>query len=206
MGCASSSGSTNTVRIAPISEIDSKIKQDLARERCIRRVLFIGTGESGKSTIFKTLNMVFNRKHHDPERKKYLSVLHGNVLDSIDVLLKECEKSRSATISASKRDTTPRSEEKKIDRYSIHQARIKTILDYCEQTSKQPNRLLKPEHAVLIDELWKLPQIKQTYAGNSGTRPFWLLSNAAYYLDNAIKFANTPMQTSLPLAVGQPEF
>eukprot|EP00249_Psilotum_nudum_P024797 c29296_g1_i2 orf=329-1480(+) len=66
--------------------IDSRIAQEAKAEKGIHKLLLLGAGESGKSTIFKQLKVLFQTGFDDMERRSYIPAIHANVYQSIKIL------------------------------------------------------------------------------------------------------------------------
>eukprot|EP00252_Welwitschia_mirabilis_P007697 TRINITY_DN19338_c0_g2_i2.p1 TRINITY_DN19338_c0_g2~~TRINITY_DN19338_c0_g2_i2.p1 ORF type:complete len:106 (-),score=18.61 TRINITY_DN19338_c0_g2_i2:36-353(-) len=67
------------------SEIDRRIYQEAKADKHIQKLLLLGAGESGKSTIFKQIRLLFQTGFDEQERRTYTSVIHANVYQSIKV-------------------------------------------------------------------------------------------------------------------------
>jgi hypothetical protein len=68
-------------------EIDKRIAQQSTAEKKVQKLLLLGAGESGKSTIFKQIKVLFQTGFDDSEKKNYTSVVHANAYQSIKILL-----------------------------------------------------------------------------------------------------------------------
>ena len=54
-------------------------------------LLLLGAGESGKSTVFKQMKVLNQGGYTKEELKAFRPIVHRNVLDGIQILLRECE-------------------------------------------------------------------------------------------------------------------
>ena len=85
MGCAASSIEHHVI------DQGNKIDDDLARERENYKkefkLLLLGTGESGKSTIVKQIRIIHEDGYTPGERKKYISIVHSNTLQSLFAIM-----------------------------------------------------------------------------------------------------------------------
>ena len=52
-------------------------------------MLLLGAGESGKSTIFKQMKVIYGEIYSDGERKQQLPTIYSNVLQAIKVLAEQ---------------------------------------------------------------------------------------------------------------------
>eukprot|EP00299_Pterocystis_sp_00344_P015837 c7925_g1_i3.p1 GENE.c7925_g1_i3~~c7925_g1_i3.p1 ORF type:complete len:588 (-),score=117.15 c7925_g1_i3:62-1825(-) len=72
-------------------DTNRKISKDLrelaVKNASIQKLLLLGAGESGKSTIFKQLKIVHDRGFEPADRSHYAHVIHSNIIDSIETLV-----------------------------------------------------------------------------------------------------------------------
>lgn len=74
----------------------SKLEKDLDlsknKEKKVLKILLLGTGESGKSTIFKQMQILYQGGFNEYIRSNFRNVVHKNVLESMQQLIKVAEK------------------------------------------------------------------------------------------------------------------
>ena len=75
-------------------EIKKGLKDDFKKQSQITKLLLLGTGESGKSTILKQMKIIANADKNidglsDEEKKSQITIIRNNVLDSIEVKIIE---------------------------------------------------------------------------------------------------------------------
>lgn len=58
----------------------------------VKRMLLLGAGESGKSTIFKQMKVMSSGGYTDDERSSFKWIVHRNVIDGIQTLLRAADK------------------------------------------------------------------------------------------------------------------
>ncbi|KAL3650716.1 guanine nucleotide-binding protein subunit alpha [Castilleja foliolosa] len=68
------------------AEIDRRIEQESKAEKHIQKLLLLGAGDSGKSTIFKQIKLLFQSGFDEVELKNYIPVIHANVYQTIKIL------------------------------------------------------------------------------------------------------------------------
>lgn len=71
---------------AQAAEIERRIEQETKAEKHIQKLLLLGAGESGKSTIFKQIKLLFQTGFDEAELRSYTSVIHANVYQTIKIL------------------------------------------------------------------------------------------------------------------------
>lgn len=155
------------------AEIERRIEQETKAEKHIHKLLLLGAGESGKSTIFKQIKLLFQTGFDETELKSYIPVIHANVYQTIKLLL-----DGSKELAQSETDTstyTLSNENKEIgDKLSEIGGRF----DYPQLT-----RELSEE----IEKLWKDPAIQETYARGSELQ---LPDCANYFMEHLKRFSD----------------
>ncbi|KAE8671379.1 Guanine nucleotide-binding protein alpha-1 subunit [Hibiscus syriacus] len=70
---------------AQAAEIERRIEQETEAEKHIQKLLLLGAGESGKSTILKQIRLLFQTGFDVAELKSYVSVIDANIYQTIKV-------------------------------------------------------------------------------------------------------------------------
>jgi len=82
-------------------KLDKKIEKEQAAEHDaddqLKKLLLLGAGESGKSTLFKQMVSLYGKGYSEKERKSYKAVVHGNTISAMKCLLENCNE-LSATL------------------------------------------------------------------------------------------------------------
>jgi len=68
---------------APIGPYLQKEKE---RDMSISKVLLLGPGESGKSTLFKQMLQLYGKGFSDEDRKGYREAIHIDIITSIKLI------------------------------------------------------------------------------------------------------------------------
>lgn len=70
-------------------KIDREMKKSHEAESEIIKLLLLGAGESGKSTIFKQMKLLYGTEKNfsDQTRRNMVGVIHGNIIDSMQTLI-----------------------------------------------------------------------------------------------------------------------
>lgn len=122
------------------------------------KMLLLGAGESGKSTIFKQMKVINKSGYTDKEKMEFKSIVHSNVLASMKSLLDSFEKLNE----------TPPDDVK-----AIHE-------DFKTQTANGDTNLT-PELYKLVSDLWGNAAIQKQFERRS---EFQLNDSAEYYFNN----------------------
>ncbi|KDQ12024.1 hypothetical protein BOTBODRAFT_57088 [Botryobasidium botryosum FD-172 SS1] len=88
MGCTSSQLSPeDSAAKARDQEIESQIKKDRASARNEIKMLLLGAGESGKSTVLKQMKLIHHGGYNDQERDSYKEIIFANTIQSMRAIL-----------------------------------------------------------------------------------------------------------------------
>jgi len=69
--------------------IDQGLGKDKKTDRESIKLLFLGAGESGKSTLLKQMTIINGHGFSEEERLQFVPLIHSNILTSIKTLIKE---------------------------------------------------------------------------------------------------------------------
>ncbi|XP_065187963.1 guanine nucleotide-binding protein G(i) subunit alpha-like [Sycon ciliatum] len=156
MGCAASVDKEAAERS---KRIDQKIRQD--NEAAMREVklLLLGAGESGKSTIVKQMKIIHDNGYSSEDCKQFKPVVHSNTLQSILAIVKAMENLSISYGDDGVKETADR------------------LVDVA---SKQEEAELTPEILTMLKSLWADSGIKECF---SRSREYQLNDSAGYLLD-----------------------
>jgi len=141
-------------------ELEKNLNAANALDQQINKLLLLGAGESGKSTLFKQMLSIYQNQYEKPdERLGFRPIICNNVLSSIKTLCEQSDRLAEKYPTA----VDPGLEASK--RY---------ILEMKMQDSIDPNL------GAHIDALWKDPGIQYTYQMRSH---YQLTDSAAYFFE-----------------------
>lgn len=69
-------------------KIEVKLRSEQARDTSLKKLLLLGPGSSGKSTLFKQCSSIYGKGFSELERRAYTYVVFHNVINSIQLLCK----------------------------------------------------------------------------------------------------------------------
>jgi len=88
MGCAQSSDNhVDAAAKQRSDEIEKELKRAKVEQRQDIKLLFLGAGESGKSTVLKQFRLMYDKPMEEDERLGYRDVILSNTLQSLSVVL-----------------------------------------------------------------------------------------------------------------------
>jgi len=69
--------------------LENNINQDLAADKQVNKLLLLGAGESGKSTLFKQMISIYGKGFPEQERQSYIPIIYNNILTAMKTLVKQ---------------------------------------------------------------------------------------------------------------------
>lgn len=140
-------------------EINSSLRKEKARIDSEIKLLLLGAGESGKSTIAKQMKFLFMDGFNNEERESYKGIIASNTVGSMRVLV-----AAAADMGIE---------------ITEHKDAAERFMS--ETAGTQFNGALTAAIGKDIKALWADPAVRATYARSS---EFQLNDSAAYYFDN----------------------
>jgi GTPase SAR1 family protein len=67
-------------------DLDGKMAEDHVAEQAINKLLLLGAGESGKSTLFKQMVRIYGKGYSDQDRASYIPIVFNNTIQAIKTL------------------------------------------------------------------------------------------------------------------------
>jgi len=165
MGCtASALDGVDKNAIERSKALDRQLKFDGERAAREVKLLLLGAGESGKSTIVKQMTIIHKSGYNDEERRYYIPIIHDNTLNSICSIIQAL-----GTIS-------PFIEIKDSGRA----ADAVTVLKYRDEIEGEEVKLTE-EIQDCIKRLWSNENIQECF---NRSNEYQLNDSAQYYLDD----------------------
>nr|CAG4713734.1 unnamed protein product [Naegleria fowleri] len=146
--------------------INKQLAKDHEKQKSEIKLLLLGAGESGKSTIFKQMKIIHHKGYTPEECLRFKDVIYGNTLQSIRVLI-EAMSSLNPPVQFANSSNIDRAE--KFTRIPEQQIILNA------------GSIISPEVGKDIKMLWSDAGIQQVYNRRS---EFQLNDSAAYYLND----------------------
>ncbi|KAG2366288.1 G protein alpha-subunit [Suillus spraguei] len=86
MGCVQSTGVDNEAK-ARNDEIENQLRRDRMMAKNEIKMLLLGAGESGKSTVLKQMKLIHHGGYNDSERDSYKEIIYSNTIQSMRAIL-----------------------------------------------------------------------------------------------------------------------
>merc|ERR1712137_1092587 len=139
------------------TKIDAYLRKEKRNQVREVKLLLLGAGESGKSTIIKQIRIILMKGFTKDEALSFRDVIHGNTIISMRSLLLANQKLSIGELKPENQDY----------------AELLTCNDILF------NQRVTPDVAQAIEELWKDPAIQATFKRRS---EFQLLDSAEYFI------------------------
>lgn len=159
MGACSAKPADERAAIDRDAEFDKQIRRDNERDRAKIKLLLLGAGESGKSTIFKQMRLLYGKGYSEEDRRQMLPVVYFNTLTSIQAMIAACAElgypiEQTASIGA-----------------------LRALPD---------DAVITPDVAAHIAALWKDPSVMRAYRERS---KFQLNDSAKFFFDKVLEIS-----------------
>ncbi|KAG8901759.1 Guanine nucleotide-binding protein alpha-2 subunit [Tulasnella sp. 408] len=146
--------------------IDKQIEEDSRRFRKECKILLLGSGESGKSTIVKQMKIIHQNGYTPDELAVFRLVVYKNLVDSAKDIVLAMKKIGVDCVEG------------------INRTFAAQILEY--EVESDPSFRLAPDIANAIDSLWKDPIIATVMDHSS---EFYLMDSASYFFSQVQRIA-----------------
>lgn len=156
MGACLSTGSAEDLAAMKASkEIEKMMNQQFEMDNSKVKLLLLGAGESGKSTIFKQMRVLFGAPLTDDEKQQITPVVYNNTITSMKIL---CSEAKNLGYDA---DVVAK------DKFDF----MLTLDDQCD---------VNEDVGVAIKELWTDPGILLTWKRRS---EYQIIESVKYYFN-----------------------
>merc|ERR1712165_519166 len=129
-------------------------------EQQINKLLLLGAGESGKSTLFKQMITIYGKGYPESERKTFTSIIYNNIITSMKILCHQSDNNVKNKVAAIKEK------------------------DYIEEVDNAES--IDKELANCIKALWQDAGIKETFSYRA---KFQFPDSAPYFFDRIDEIA-----------------
>jgi len=127
--------------------LESELSRDNAADRQINKLLLLGAGESGKSTLFKQMISIYGKGWNKDDRADYVTIIHKNIISAMQTIC-----SNSQTLAKEGLDT------------EVGEA-AQDSWDFIME--RKENEVITSEVAEHLKALWKDKGIQTTYANRN---------------------------------------
>jgi len=131
----------------------------------VNKLLLLGAGESGKSTLFKQMAVIYGKGFSDDDRREYIEIIHTNIIRSMKTLIQQSDELRGK-VNGTTMSTA---------------ASSRKVIEDLKDSVKVDAKLAPHFQAV-----WKDPGIQKTF----DSRAFFQLTDSTdYYLNKITELA-----------------
>jgi len=138
---------------------------DMKKEQQIHKLLLLGAGESGKSTIFKQMKGIYGGGWSAEDRKSYTMIVYSNIISSLKTLVE---------MSFALKQHGAEGTDLKAENYAL-----------AEQLRRlEDNTTIDEKLAAGMHQVWWDPGVQRTWDYRS---MYYLTDSAAYFLDKVLE-------------------
>ena len=167
MGCGASSSEKQAVDIS--NRIDENIQQDRIDAKHEIKMLLLGAGESGKSTIVKQMRIIHEDGYSPGECRQYRSVVYSNTLQSMFAILQAMKKLE-------------------IDFNRESQTILYDIKMFYEHTQNSSECEITYELGEIMNRIWSDEGVQLCY---SRSKEYQLNDSSGYFLNDIVRISDT---------------
>ncbi|KAG5645861.1 guanine nucleotide-binding protein subunit alpha [Asterophora parasitica] len=156
--------------------IDKQIEEDSKRYKRECKILLLGSGESGKSTVVKQMKIIHQDGFSPAELADYRPVIYKNVLDSAQAVVVYMRKIGLECVEYGNRVCAERILDYRLDAPSSSAG---------ANANRQGEVYFSPEIADAIHQVWKDPIIPKVMDEHSSD--FYLMDSASYFFSEVLR-------------------
>lgn len=161
-------GDTETARI------NQQMRQDMNREENVIKLLFLGAGGSGKSTLFRQLRLLHGNGLKDEERMNYTESIYQNIVVGMKTLLEG-----NSTLIGD--DEIPNKEVEQPSAIARCDEKLAEYIDELDEATQ-----ISKDCADFLKKAWKEKGMQQTWIERS---KFQLQDSLKYFMENIDRIA-----------------
>jgi len=147
-------------------EIDRAMHKDHQVDQQVNKLLLLGAGESGKSTLFKQMLVIYGKGFTEDDRREYVEIIHTNIIRCIKTLIQQSDELRGKV-----NGTT----------MSPNVATSRKVIEDVKDSVRVDAKLAPHFQAV-----WRDPGIQKTFESRA---MFQLTDSTDYYLNKITELA-----------------
>jgi guanine nucleotide-binding protein G(i) subunit alpha len=148
-------------------KLDSSLKADRKQMQNDVKLLLLGTGESGKSTIAKQMKIIHLKGFSQSEKSAYKAVIHNNILSSMQTITEQCLTRFGDQLPANIKEVATR---------------------FTHFMEENEGVLISPSIAEDLKTLWASEWIQKTH--EKAGAEFYVLENISHYIANVDRIAS----------------
>ncbi|KAF9580668.1 guanine nucleotide-binding protein subunit alpha [Lunasporangiospora selenospora] len=146
-------------------DIESQLRRDRIQMRNEVKMLLLGAGESGKSTILKQMKLIHDGGYSKEEREAFKEIIFSNTVQSMRVILEAMDN---------------------MELPLYHEANRNYAIIVMSLPIQIEGEYMPHEVAVAIQNLWVDPNVQQAF---QRSREYQLNDSAQYYFDSVSRIA-----------------
>jgi len=167
MGICGSNTKSDPAASDNAKHIEEKLREEHQEDVATHKLLLLGAGESGKSTLFKQMIAIYGTGFTEKDRKTYIPIIHRNLIACIEELGKQ-------SIELPKKDDA-------FANCKVNDPNAQNSLQFILEL-KYDDGMISAEIVKHVKILWADPGLQNTFNNRS---KFQLNDSADYFLNKA---------------------
>lgn len=117
--------------------LDAQTKKQEQEDKKIKKLLLLGAGESGKSTLFKQMITLYGKGFTMEDKKGYIPIIYNNTITAIKTLVKQSDllDDESCRIKPEHAEAKQFVNDLKVSQISLHRVPFFSIFPICNSTA-----------------------------------------------------------------------
>ncbi|KAG0209146.1 guanine nucleotide-binding protein subunit alpha [Mortierella sp. GBA30] len=148
-------------------DIENQLRKDRMQMRNEVKMLLLGAGESGKSTILKQMKLIHDGGYSKDEREAFKEIIFSNTVQSMRVILEAMDK---------------------MELPLHHEANKNYAIIIMSLPPQIEGEYMPHEVAAAVKHLWQDPNVQEAF---QRSREYQLNDSAKYYFDSIDRIANS---------------
>lgn len=162
MGCTQSLTPEEQEKRRKNKEYDQNLAHQAKQEDEKIKLLLLGAGESGKSTIFKQMKIIYGDQYTEAERKQQIPTIYSNILQAVKILIDQA-----------------------VAFNMVSQVQAKDAFELLKK--KDENDVINEEVGAAIEAFWKDPAIQTVWGRRA---EYQIIDSVQYYFNKIAQIRN----------------
>lgn len=166
--------------------VEQALADDNETKLTKNRLLFLGSGESGKSTLLKQMTIIHGQGYNEQDRQSHKPTILANITESIVSLCLHSKQHETTKTVQGHFETPAHRYGTILKENQVHYDTLMTVEHTEDSNMRDLGIYVDSKLAVCIAALWKDPGIQETYRNRAH---FQLPDSTKYFLDRVEQIA-----------------
>ncbi|EIN14744.1 guanine nucleotide-binding protein alpha-3 subunit [Punctularia strigosozonata HHB-11173 SS5] len=182
---SNSQASSSSAAKARSRAIDKQLEQDGKQFKRECKILLLGSGESGKTTIVKQMKIIHQNGFTQDELEAYKPIIYRNLIDSAQALVRAMD---TFHIQCTHPENTAHAKAIAAYELPVPDSCLIAMPEPLSSSSRSAMIQLPPQMARAIHHVWQDPAIERVLEQRS---QYYLMDNATHFLKSALRIGSS---------------